>query len=216
MCVLQIPGKLLFSLVKRYLRVTSLLDQLNNSPEPGAGDRSSLSPGEEFGQEKSRGQRELDFSIAMGNLIAELVRCMGWAQNLSERGTLPPRPSRSIFLPCISGPSLLLPTMVATPRKPGRAFRQRSEFSSRSGYGEFVQQTLQPGMRVRMLDDYEEISAGDEGEFRQSNNGVPPVQVSQCVVRAPCWGSFWGTHSWGFHSEALTGYSRRKAPRQLE
>nr|XP_019593955.1 PREDICTED: cullin-9 isoform X1 [Rhinolophus sinicus] len=173
----QIPGKLLFSLVKRYLRVTSLLDQLNNSPEPGAGDRSSLSPGEEFGQEKSRGQRELEFSMAMGNLISELVRCMGWAQNLSERGTLPPRPSRSIFLPCISGPSLLLPTMVATPRKPGRAFRQRSEFSSRSGYGEFVQQTLQPGMRVRMLDDYEEISAGDEGEFRQSNNGVPPVQV---------------------------------------
>ncbi|XP_047653602.1 cullin-9 isoform X4 [Phacochoerus africanus] len=32
-------------------------------------------------------------------------------------------------------------------------------------------------MHVRMLDDYEEISAGDEGEFRQSNNGVPPVQV---------------------------------------
>jgi hypothetical protein len=32
-------------------------------------------------------------------------------------------------------------------------------------------------MRVRILDDYEEISAGDEGEFQQSNNGVPPVQV---------------------------------------
>nr|XP_044632640.1 cullin-7 isoform X3 [Equus asinus] len=38
-------------------------------------------------------------------------------------------------------------------------------------------QLPQPGMRVRMLDDYEEISAGDEGEFRQSNSGVPPVQV---------------------------------------
>ncbi|XP_001929303.2 cullin-9 isoform X4 [Sus scrofa] len=173
----QIPGKLLFSLVKRYLCVTSLLDQLNNSPEPGAGDRGSPSSREDFGQEKSRGQRELEFSMAMGSLISELVRSMGWARNLGEQGTSPPRPSRSIFQPGISGPSLLLPSIVAIPRRQGRAFRQRAEFSSRSGYGEYVQQNLQPGMRVRMLDDYEEISAGDEGEFRQSNNGVPPVQV---------------------------------------
>ncbi|XP_053769849.1 cullin-9 isoform X2 [Desmodus rotundus] len=173
----QIPGKLLFSLVKRYLCVTSLLDQLSNGPEAGAGAPGSLSPGEEFAWEKSRGQQELEFSMAVGNLISELVRNMGWAQTFSERSTSPPRPSRSIFQPCVSGPSLLLPPTVATPRKQGRAFRQRYEFSSRSGYGEYVQQTLVPGMRVRMLDDYEEISAGDEGEFRQSNSGVPPVQV---------------------------------------
>ncbi|XP_012577638.1 PREDICTED: cullin-9 isoform X3 [Condylura cristata] len=173
----QIPGKLLFSLVKRYLCVTSLLDQLNNSPELGAGDQDSRSPKEELGQEKSRSQRELEFSMAVGNLISELVRSLGWARNLSEHGTSPPRPPWSIFQPCISGPSLLLPAITATPRQPARAFRQRSEFSSRSGYGEYVQQTLQPGMRVQMLDDYEEISAGDQGEFRQSNNGVPPVQV---------------------------------------
>ncbi|XP_004379540.1 cullin-9 [Trichechus manatus latirostris] len=174
----QIPGKLLFSLVKRYLCVTSLLDQLNNSPEPGAGDHGFHSPTkEEFSREKSRGQRELEFSMAVGSLISELVRSMGWARSLSEQGTLPPRPTRSIFQPCISGPSLLLPTVITTPRRQGRAFRQRCEFSSRSGYGEYVQQTLKLGMRVRMLDDYEEISAGDEGEFRQSNNGVPPVQV---------------------------------------
>ncbi|XP_059100118.1 cullin-9 [Peromyscus eremicus] len=169
----QIPGKLLFSLVKRYLCVTSLLDQLNDSPEPGAGDRSSPC----LTKEKSRGQRELEFSMAVGNLISELVRSMGWARNLSEQGTLPPRPARSIFQPCISGLPLLMPTTVTTPRKQGRAFRHRSEFSSRSGYGEYVQQTVQPGMRVRILDDYEEISAGDEGEFQRSNNGVPPVQV---------------------------------------
>lgn len=170
---MQIPGKLLFSLVKRYLCVTSLLDQLNESPEPGAGDRSSPC----LTKEKSRGQRELEFSMAVGNLISELVRSMGWARNLSEQGTLPPRPARSIFQPCISGLPLLVPTAVTTPRKQGRVFRHRSEFSSRSGYGEYVQQTVQPGMRVRILDDYEEISAGDEGEFQRSNNGVPPVQV---------------------------------------
>ncbi|XP_006860546.1 PREDICTED: cullin-9 [Chrysochloris asiatica] len=174
----QIPGKLLFSLVKRYLCVTSLLDQLNNSPEPGAGDRSFPSPTkDEFSGEKSRGQRELEFSMAVGSLISELVRNMGWVQNLSEQSTSPRRPTRSIFQPCVSGPNLLLPSIVTTPRRQGRAFRQRSEFSSRSGYGEYVQQMLKLGMRVRMLDDYEEISAGDEGEFRQSNNGVPPVQV---------------------------------------
>ncbi|CAH7215431.1 Cul9 [Phodopus roborovskii] len=169
----QIPGKLLFSLVKRYLCVTSQLDQLSNSPEPGAGDQSSPC----LTKEKSRAQRELEFSMAVGNLISELVRSMGWTRNLSEQGTLPARPSRSIFQPCISGLPLLLPSIVTTPRKQGRAFRHRSEFSSRSGYGEYVQQTVQPGMRVRILDDYEEISAGDEGEFQQSNNGVPPVQV---------------------------------------
>ncbi|XP_060225533.1 cullin-9 [Meriones unguiculatus] len=169
----QIPGKLLFSLVKRYLCVTSLLDQLENSPEPGAGDQSSPC----LTKEKSRGQRELDFSMAVGSLISELVRSMGWARKLSEQGALPPRLPRSIFQPCISGPPLSLPTVVTAPRKQGRAFRRRSEFSSRSGYGEYVQQTVQPGMRVRILDDYEEISAGDEGEFQQSNNGVPPVQV---------------------------------------
>ncbi|XP_045428592.1 cullin-9 isoform X1 [Pipistrellus kuhlii] len=173
----QIPGKLLFSLVKRYLCVTSLLDQLNDSPEPGTGDRGPLSPGEELAREKSRGQRELEFSMAVGSLISELVRSMGWAQNLGARRVSPPRPSRSIFQPCLSGPSGVLPTTATTPRKHERAFRQRYEFSSRSGYGEYVQRTLVPGMRVRMLDDYEEVCAGEEGKFRQSNNGVPPVQV---------------------------------------
>ncbi|XP_006882026.1 PREDICTED: cullin-9 [Elephantulus edwardii] len=173
----QIPGKLLFSLVKRYLCVTSLLDQLNNSPEPGAGGRSFPSPTrEECSREKSRGQRELEFSMAVGSLISELVRSMGWARNLGEQGTSS-RPTRSIFQPCIAGPPILLPTIVTTSKRQGRAFRRRAEFSSRSGYGEYVQQTLKMGMQVRMLDDYEEISAGDEGEFRQSNNGVPPVQV---------------------------------------
>lgn len=168
--------------MKRYLCVTSLLDQLNNSPEPGTGDRGPLSPGEELAREKSRGQRELEFSMAVGSLISELVRSMGWAQNLGARGVSPPRPSRSIFQPCLSGPSGVLPTTAAAPRKQERAFRQRHEFPSRSGYGEYVQQTLAPGMRVRMLDDYEEVSAGEEGEFRQSNNGVPPVQVSERVA----------------------------------
>ncbi|KAM5263615.1 cullin-9 [Ctenodactylus gundi] len=177
----QIPGKLLFSLVKRYLCVTSLLDQLNNSPEPEAGDQSGCPT-----KEKSRRQRELEFSMAVGSLISELVRSLGWARNLSTQVMSSPRPPRSIFQPCISGPPLSLP-MVTAPRRKGQIFRQRSEFCSRSGYSEYVQQALQPGMRVRMLDDYEEISAGDQGDFRQSNNGVPPAQVFWHSVGRTYW-----------------------------
>ncbi|XP_069811455.1 cullin-9-like isoform X2 [Dendropsophus ebraccatus] len=59
----QIPGKQLFSLVKRYLCVTSLLDQLS-SDRP---DRSHA----------VRLQRQYDFCMAMGSLICELVRVMG-------------------------------------------------------------------------------------------------------------------------------------------
>ena len=50
-------------------------------------------------------------------------------------------------------------------------------------------------MRVRMLDDYEEISAGDEGEFRQSNNGVPPVQVRRATAGGlSAWGIAGASH----------------------
>uniref|UniRef100_A0A5F8G819 Cullin 9 n=1 Tax=Monodelphis domestica TaxID=13616 RepID=A0A5F8G819_MONDO len=176
----QIPGKLLFSLVKRYLCVTSLLDQLSSSLESGAGERGNrYSPNKASGVEKSRGQRELEFSMAMGNLISELVRGMGWDRGPGRQPASPPRPARSIFQPRSSMPTPILPTLLnpTSPRRPSRAFRPRSEFSSLSGYADYVQETLQPGMRVRMLEDYEEISAGDQGEFRQSNNGMPPVQV---------------------------------------
>ncbi|XP_074166956.1 cullin-7 isoform X3 [Sminthopsis crassicaudata] len=176
----QIPGKLLFSLVKRYLCVTSLLDQLSSSVEPGSGEWGNrCSPNKSSSVEKSRGQRELEFSMAMGNLISELVRGMGWDRGPGRQPASPPRPARSIFQPRSSVPSTILPTLLppASPRRPSRAFRPRSEFSSLSGYADYVQETLQPGMRVRMLEDYEEISAGDQGEFRQSNNGMPPVQV---------------------------------------
>uniref|UniRef100_A0A4X2KET4 Cullin 9 n=1 Tax=Vombatus ursinus TaxID=29139 RepID=A0A4X2KET4_VOMUR len=176
----QIPGKLLFSLVKRYLCVTSLLDQLSSSVEPGPGEWGNrCSPNKASIVEKSRGQRELEFSMAMGNLISELVRGMGWDRGPGRQPASPPQPARSIFQPRSSVPSTILPTLLTppSPRRPSRAFRPRSEFSSLSGYADYVQETLQPGMRVRMLEDYEEIGAGDQGEFRQSNNGMPPVQV---------------------------------------
>lgn len=75
----QIPGKLLFSLVKRYLCVTSLMDKLNNSGQDASGER------QEFAAlhlpEPTRLSREFEFTMAMANLISELVRVMGWDRN---------------------------------------------------------------------------------------------------------------------------------------
>uniref|UniRef100_A0A8C5S4V1 Cullin-9 n=1 Tax=Laticauda laticaudata TaxID=8630 RepID=A0A8C5S4V1_LATLA len=180
----QIPGKLLFSLVKRYLCVTSLMDKLNSTTELGGDHQDSSAPSSTFG-EKSRVQREFDFSMAMANLISELVRVMGW--NLSQERELlsltnaQPRIIRSIFQPKGSTcTAVQVPLVTSNPsprKKENLPFMTLSDFSSRSSYVEYVQENLKPGMTVRMLEEYEEIDAGDEGEFRQSNSGMPPVQV---------------------------------------
>ncbi|XP_035255877.1 cullin-9 isoform X2 [Anguilla anguilla] len=199
----QIPGKLLFSLVKRYLCVTSLMDKLNTAgvessserQEGGGGGSSSSSSGYSSSSssalgaghqtEQSRVQREFEFTMAMANLISELVRVMGWDRNRQppQAGSLMspgrdegPRPLRSIFQPRFSASPTV---MAAAPpkRKAASSFKTRTDFASRTAYVEYVQDNLKSGMLVRMLEDYEEVSAGDEGDFRYSNDGSPPVQV---------------------------------------
>ncbi|XP_069345235.1 cullin-7 isoform X4 [Eulemur rufifrons] len=169
----QVPGRLLFSLVKHYLNVTSLLDQLNDSAtEPGAQNNSA--PEELSGE---RGRLELEFSMAMGTLISELVQAMRWDRASSRPGSSAQAPC-SIFQPQLADAAAGLPPTQAQPSlRRSKRFRPRSQFASGNTYALYVRDTLQPGMRVRMLADYEEISAGDEGEFRQSNSGVPPAQV---------------------------------------
>uniref|UniRef100_A0A3Q1JNU3 Uncharacterized protein n=1 Tax=Anabas testudineus TaxID=64144 RepID=A0A3Q1JNU3_ANATE len=187
----QIPGKLLFSLVKRYLCVTSLMDKLNTAWAESSSDRQDASPSPASSStahqtELLRVQREFDFTMAMANLISELVRVMGWDRNRQDQGEEASRPVlRSIFQPrfCASPVILAATSAVAPPaatppkKKTGNGFKTRSDFASRSAYVEYVQDNLKSGMMVRMLEDYEEVSAGDEGEFRYSNDGSPPVQV---------------------------------------
>ncbi|XP_032819530.2 cullin-9-like isoform X3 [Petromyzon marinus] len=92
----QIPGRLLFSLVKRYLCVTSLADALSNTDGAGVGPGGGPN-------ESSRLHREFDFCMAMANLITELARILGWDRQEPENqhhGTVAPiaTPSRhSIF-----------------------------------------------------------------------------------------------------------------------
>ncbi|XP_051008828.1 cullin-7 [Acomys russatus] len=168
----QVPGRLLFSLVKRYLHVTFLLDQLNGSTRKPGGQKKFVP--EEL--KAGRGRLELEFSMAMGTLISELVQAMRWDWDSSTPGKL--ARSSSIFQPQPAAAS----SESSRPHdqqhiRRSRRFRPRTEFASVNIYALYVRDMLQPGMRVRMLDNYEEIAAGDEGVFRQSNNGVPPVQV---------------------------------------
>lgn len=210
-CV-QIPGKLLFSLVKRYLCVTSLMDKLNTAGAESSSDRQDASPSPASSStahqtELLRVQREFDFTMAMANLISELVRVMGWDRNRQppedsahcpggggvcegDQGEEASRPLvRSIFQPrfCASPVIITTSSAVTAPaatqpkKKTGNGFKTRSDFASRSAYVEYVQDNLKSGMMVRMLEDYEEVSSGDEGEFRYSNDGSPPVQVRKQI-----------------------------------
>ncbi|KAK7815523.1 hypothetical protein U0070_005635 [Myodes glareolus] len=170
----QVPGRLLFSLVKRYLHVTFLLDQLNGS----AGEKGAQNNSVPKESNAGRGRLELEFSMAMGTLISELVQAMRWDWAFSRPGRLARSPS-SIFQPQPTDASSAFShthTHTQLVRR-SRRFRPRTEFASGNTYALYVRDMLQPGMRVRMLDNYEEITAGDEGVFRQSNSGVPPAQV---------------------------------------
>ncbi|XP_044284123.1 cullin-9-like isoform X1 [Varanus komodoensis] len=170
----QIPGKLLFSLVKRYLCATSLMDKLTSTAELKGEHQCS---GAVFGG-KSRIQCEFDFSMAMAHLISELMEVMGWNSKgeLQCLRTKQPRVGQSIFQPHVPSCSTI-PSTAELSEKKTRGFKSRSAFLSRNSYAEYIQEKLARGMRVRMLEDYEKVCAGDEGEFLQSTDGTPPVQV---------------------------------------
>lgn len=164
-CILQVPGRLLFSLVKRYLHATFLLDRLNSN----AGDQDAQINFIPEELNVGRGRLELEFSMAMGTLISEVVQAMRWDGASS-------RPGRSSFSAVQPQPAEFFRPYAQHIRR-SRRFRPRAAFASVNTYALYVRDMLRPGMRVRMLENYEEITAGDEGQFRQSNDGVPPVQV---------------------------------------
>ncbi|XP_068796966.1 cullin-9 isoform X2 [Struthio camelus] len=185
----QIPGKLLFGLVKRYLCVTFLVDKLSSGAEQG-GEPQDRAVSGSLGGERSRVKQEFEFSMAMANLISELVRVMGWDHRhkleLSSPQGTQPRTARSIFQPKAPARPAAQAAPAPPPKEPS-AFKTRSAFPSRSSYVEYVQANLLRGMRVRMLEDYEQVSAGDEGDFRQSNDGTPPVQVYWQALGCTYW-----------------------------
>ncbi|XP_051469586.1 cullin-9-like isoform X2 [Apus apus] len=180
----QVPGKLLFVLVKHYLCVTSLLEKLGSGAEQGGEQQDRAVPSLGAG-ERSCVKQEFEFSMALANLILELVHVMGWDHSqkpeLLPQQELQPRPSRSIFqpkpppFPAAAVPAL--PSSRGPPKKQGRAFLTRSDFADCSGYVEYLQATLVCGMRVCLLEDYGDVRAGEEGEVLQSTGSRYTVQV---------------------------------------
>ncbi|KAM4040516.1 cullin-9-like isoform 2-T2 [Anomaloglossus baeobatrachus] len=128
----QIPGKQLFSLVKRYLCVTSLLDQLSS-------DHLDC-------EESDRLQRQFDFCMAMGSLICELVRVMGWRPE--------GHPSRCRGTLCVQ--------------------RQSDGCTPRTHVSSTCEDTTQHTLQQRM--DVRERPSGDNGTLLQSRRAVPTVQ----------------------------------------
>ncbi|XP_074720231.1 cullin-9-like isoform X4 [Strix uralensis] len=181
----QIPGKLLFVLVKRYLCVTSLMEKLSSGVEQEDCAVPSLPT-----EERSRVRQEFEFSMAMANLILELVHVMGWDHShkpeLLPQQELRPHTTHSIFQHRATSYNAVQAAPAPPPKEPS-IFKTRSAFPSRSSYVEYVQANLVRGMRVRMLEDYEQVSAGDEGDFRQSNDGTPPVQVYWQALGCTYW-----------------------------
>ncbi|KAM9273170.1 cullin-9 isoform 6-T6 [Cariama cristata] len=180
----QIPGKLLFVLVKRYLCVTSLLDKLGSGVEQG-GEQQDCAVPSLLTEERSRVKQEFEFSMAMANLILELVHVMGWDHS-HEPEPLPqqelrPHTTHSIFQPktpaCSATQMPVLASNRSHHKKQGHAFLTPSDFADRSGYVEYLQANLVRGMRVRLLEDCSDVRAGEEGEFLQSTNSMHTAQV---------------------------------------
>ncbi|XP_075003566.1 cullin-9 isoform X10 [Calonectris borealis] len=180
----QIPGKLLFVLVKRYLCVTSLMDKLSSGMEQG-GEQQDCAVPSLLTEERSRVKQEFEFSMAMANLILELVHVMGWDHShkpeLLPQQELRPRTTHSIFQPktptCTAAQMPMLTSNRGPHKKQGHAFLTPSDFTDRSGYVEYLQAKLVRGMRVRLLEDCGNVRAGEEGEFLQSTNSMHTVQV---------------------------------------
>ncbi|XP_074673588.1 cullin-9 isoform X4 [Strix aluco] len=176
----QIPGKLLFVLVKRYLCVTSLMEKLSSGVEQEDCAVPSLPT-----EERSRVRQEFEFSMAMANLILELVHVMGWDHShkpeLLPQQELWPHTTHSIFQPktadCTPAQVPVLTSNYGPHKKQGHAFLTPSDFADRSGYVEYLQANLVRGMRVRLLEDCGDVKAGEEGEFLQSTNSMRTVQV---------------------------------------
>ncbi|XP_064915017.1 cullin-9 isoform X16 [Columba livia] len=180
----QIPGKLLFILVKHYLCVTSLLDKLSSDLEQGGQQQDCAVPSL-FPEERSRVKQEFEFSMAMANLILELVHVMGWDHGHKPeplpRQELQPRTTRSIFQHgATSSTAAQMPGLNSNHgphKKQGCAFLTSSDFADRSGYMEYLRANLRRGMRVRLLEDCGGVRAGEEGECLQNTNSMHTVQV---------------------------------------
>lgn len=59
-----------------------------------------------------------------------------------------------------------------------KPYKTRADFSSDQKYGQYIKDVLEVGMHVRAVVDYESVSKGDHGIYKQTNDGIPPAQFA--------------------------------------
>nr|CAB3234807.1 cullin-9-like [Phallusia mammillata] len=201
----QVPGKALFTLMKCYLRVMSLLDTGGKNQHSNK-NRSSWMCLD--GQDADEGTYQFEVAMAISDLIHELNRIMDWngishqsasGNNRSEttkqvsvkhnnsESTVKPNDTsqveRQISKPLFAErlhdstvDPLLLASLIKSDQ-PSTTYKHPTSFSTRRQYANYVKSVIKPGYRVRACQSYQDVSEGDEGVYRQHNESTPPVQV---------------------------------------
>eukprot|EP00940_MAST-03C_sp_MAST-3C-sp2_P001777 g1777.t1 len=72
----------------------------------------------------------------------------------------------------------------------GSHYKRRSDFGSDEAYGDYVKKTLKPQMKVRAINAYERVKAGETGTYLRTNGGIPPCQCKWDIMGDTYW-VFW-------------------------
>ncbi|XP_078483844.1 cullin-9-like [Ciona intestinalis] len=223
----QVPGKALFTLMKCYLRVTSLMDTTN------ADQSKSRCTWMVLGDTVNHTQtKRFEVAMAISDLINELNCIMDWNNNEKwsaaqakskteekqlnslanikvDRNAMKQRikqqqlNEKKHLFPHASQQSIdpaLLSSLLKS-EQPKPMYRHPGTFVTRRQYAEYVQSKIKPGFRVRACHTYQDVTEGDEGIYRQHNDSTPPVQVFWHRLNRPFW-----VH---WHHMQLIGDSKR-------
>ena len=122
-------------------------------------------------------ESEFELFFATFQLISELFSVFNWYEGTLEeqvqKGMTQILKGLSIFTGTVPTEEAIPP-----PKKKKNPFKRREDFTSDREYGQYTKATLQAGMRVRARVNYESVSEGDYGIYKQTNDGTPPAQFA--------------------------------------
>ena len=160
---------MLYSLLKKYLRVTSV-------------SREKASSESILGSQGVADLQQDDFKTfsMLFELVSEFLSVLNltgeWKEEGEGRGKGKAGPGKKALrgVPILTGtysPELLLEKMR-------RKYKVRSDFVTDREYGDYVKSVLRPEMRIKACQSYESIHEGDTGVYKCCNDGTPPVQCT--------------------------------------
>ena len=168
------PAYFIYSLLKKYLRVTS-----HNSASPLHGNEAT--PLESFAQFHD-----------LFELVMELFTVLDWIFRRPEHSNK----DAVHFQTLLSGSSIFTGTMSPHGRLGfgkilKKQYKCRKDFESDREYGDYVKSVIEVGMKVRARVSFETIVEGDIGEFKRSNSGTPPAQFSWAGLSGNTYWVYW-------------------------